>query len=171
MVLGFGLMVTACLPDNADSGMVSNVGSGAEKDGAVQQNLIDDVTQGNLSTETLTEALDYGHINVKHIEQGYSSDELLGLVRQQLRPAYASAAHECRVLGVGSRPCGGSERFMVYSTANTNEPLLLELVGAYNRKRAADNVREGLVSDCSVLPKPAVVLQDGICRAVGTVTH
>ena len=135
--------------------------------GAVQQ-LIDDAMQGKLSAEALAAALDSGQVQRHHIEQGYSSDELLALVRQQLRPAYASTADECRVLGVGSRPCGGPERFIVYSTANTNESVLLELVGAYNRNRMADDAREGLVSNCRVIPKPAVVLQDGICRAART---
>lgn len=181
IVLGFGLIAAACSPNDAAlvdeckdhprcSNLAGNEGSEDGSGGVVSQQLMNDVLQGNLSAEALATALENGHVQVQHVEQGYSSDELLALVRQQLRPAYASTADECRVLGVGSRPCGGPERFMVYSTANTNEAVLLELVEAYNRKRAVDDAREGLVSDCSVLPEPAVVLKDGICRAARTAT-
>lgn len=179
LVLGLGLAVVACSPvedECKDHPRCSNFASSGSSDAAdsaedVQRSLLEDVKRGNLSAEELTAALNYGHIEVTHIEQGYSSEQLLGLVRQQLRPAYASTPDECRVVGIGSRPCGGPERFMIYSTANTNEAVLFKLVGAYNRKRAADNRREGMVSDCRVLPEPVAVLRDGMCRVAETATH
>lgn len=137
----------------------------------VQQSLSQAVEAGELNAEELAAALSYGHIELSAIESGYDAEQLLNIVRQQLRTAHASSPEQCKVVPVGAKPCGGPERYMVYSTQTTNEDVLLQLVSVYNNKRAAENERDGMVSDCQVVPQPAVVLRDGMCRVTAGATE
>lgn len=63
---------------------------------------------------------------------------------------------QCRVMPLGAKPCGGPEAYVAYSTARTDERQLEALASRYREARSARNQRLGLVSDCSVVPEPAV---------------
>jgi len=69
----------------------------------------------------------------------------------------------CRSIALGAKPCGGPRQYLVYSTAQTDEVLLVEKVAEYNARDADTNARYGGVSDCMLVVKPPLGLRDGQC--------
>jgi hypothetical protein len=49
------------------------------------------------------------------------------------------------------------------SVKDLDEQHIMALIGQYNAAVKAENERLGLMSNCAVVPKPAVVLKDGVC--------
>ncbi|MCC5879393.1 MAG: hypothetical protein JJU03_05840 [Idiomarina sp.] len=165
MIMTFGL--AACSDNNDEQGDIDAPRYSAEyADDAAEreQEAIEQGESAELSRDELVAGLQSGEINLETLNAGYSADTLLGMIRQELRPARASSPEQCKVIAVGSKPCGGPERYMMYSTETTDEDALRALVRGYNAMRKRDNERDGMVSDCQVVPKPAVVLQNGMCR-------
>jgi hypothetical protein len=70
---------------------------------------------------------------------------------------------QCKHIAFGAKPCGGPWRYLVYSTARTDETRLKKLVSDYNALEKQINVEEGLVSDCSYVTEPELVLEGGVC--------
>lgn len=62
---------------------------------------------------------------------------------------------ECLSIGIGSKPCGGPWRYLVYSTATVDSEKLKSAVADLNGYEAGYNQQEGLSSDCSLAP-PAI---------------
>jgi hypothetical protein len=63
---------------------------------------------------------------------------------------------QCRALPLGSKPCGGPEAYIAWSTAGTDAGQLEALAQRYKQARTARNQQLGLVSDCAVVPEPPV---------------
>jgi hypothetical protein len=64
---------------------------------------------------------------------------------------------QCRALAMGSKPCGGPESYMAWSTAVTSDARALDAAAQrYKEARQARNQRLGLVSDCSVIAEPTM---------------
>ncbi|MBV2129165.1 hypothetical protein [Arsukibacterium indicum] len=80
--------------------------------------------------------------------------------------AKADDNSQCRVTGFGHKPCGGPERYIAYSTRDGKEAEILKKIAAYNAAAEAENMRLGRMSDCAVVPKPAVELSGGQCKLV-----
>jgi hypothetical protein len=70
---------------------------------------------------------------------------------------------QCKHIGFGAKPCGGHWRYLVYSTAQTDEARLKQLVGDYNALEKQINEEEGLASDCSMVMEPELALEGGVC--------
>ena len=85
--------------------------------------------------------------------------EILALVGE----AKADNVSQCRVVGFGSKPCGGPASYIAVSVKQGNEAEIMALIGKYNAAAKAENERLGLMSNCAVVPKPAVVLENGVC--------
>ena len=77
-----------------------------------------------------------------------------------------SGGDDCRFIGVGSKPCGGPWRYLVYSASTLDEDHLRSLVEAHAAFEAYLNEKYGYVSTCNVPPEPVLECRDGICRAV-----
>ena len=85
--------------------------------------------------------------------------EIMALVGE----AKADNVAQCRVVGFGSKPCGGPSSYIAVSVKDLDEQHIMALIGKYNAAVKAENERLGLMSNCAVVPKPAVVLKDGVC--------
>jgi hypothetical protein len=59
---------------------------------------------------------------------------------------------DCLSIGIGSKPCGGPWRNLVYSAATTDSEKLDAAVADLNAYEAGYNQQEGLTSDCSLAP-------------------
>ncbi len=59
----------------------------------------------------------------------------------------------CSSIGIGSKPCGGPWKYLVYSTATVAEENLKSAVADLNSYEAGYNQQESLLSDCSVAPQ------------------
>lgn len=73
---------------------------------------------------------------------------------------------ECKVLAVGSRPCGGPEQYLAYSAINTDEKLLAITNDRYTKLKQQQQQRLGLRSTCQMLPEPLAQCQLRQCSLV-----
>jgi hypothetical protein len=74
-----------------------------------------------------------------------------------------SGVEDCRYIGIGSKPCGGNWRFLVYSATATDTVALRVHVEAYNRREDQLNRKWGRMSDCAVPPAPILECVDARC--------
>src|SRR5262245_39937735 len=70
---------------------------------------------------------------------------------------------QCKHIAFGAKPCGGPWKYLVYSTARTDESRLKQLVSEYNALEKKINEEEGLNSDCSYVTEPELGLEGGVC--------
>lgn len=85
---------------------------------------------------------------------------------------------QCSTVGVGSKPCGGPQAYLAYSTAVTDTAVLRQAVTRQADVDRAAHRRLGIASTCSVVPDPGAVCQLpplpsdrlGACR-LGPVGH
>ena len=83
-------------------------------------------------------------------------------VRSIIGAARCSADSQCRVLGIGTRPCGGPESHLAWSTVRTDARALEAAARAYAEERQRWHEKSGLMSTCDVRPAPGVA-----CRRQG----
>ena len=73
---------------------------------------------------------------------------------------------ECAYIAFGSKPCGGSWSYLVYSTS-IDVQLLIDKVEEFNQIQHEYNIKYGIVSDCSVvLPPTSIICEDNKCKAL-----
>ena len=72
----------------------------------------------------------------------------------------------CRVIGLGSRPCGGPEEYVAYSIWDTKVDEIESLAAEYNFLREELGILSGDVGSCDVLPEPAVNCVNARCVTV-----
>ena len=70
--------------------------------------------------------------------------------------APCSDDNQCRVIGIGTLPCGGPERYLPWSVSVTNDTALRDSAARYAEARRRYNEKSGLFSTCMVLPEPGV---------------
>jgi len=102
---------------------------------------------------------------VEPVEQG-DLVELLQEIRLAAGVARADELSQCKAIAVGEKPCGGPERYLVYSTLTADEARLTALVERYNQASARLAREQGLVSDCQFIEAPALGLEGGFCRPI-----
>jgi hypothetical protein len=83
----------------------------------------------------------------------------------QVGKAACTSGSVCRTIGLGVRPCGGPQQYLIYSTAATDSARLAREVARYNQAEDTRNRRKGLVSDCRALVRPQVSCISGQCAA------
>lgn len=81
---------------------------------------------------------------------------LLAQMRQLIGNAACHSDAQCRTLAIGAKACGGPEAYLVWSTQSTDPTPLQRLAAQHRQAREAHNQRQGLASDCAVVPEPAV---------------
>jgi hypothetical protein len=86
---------------------------------------------------------------------------------QQIQSANADTAcdgdSQCHSLGVGSRACGGPERYLAWSSKHSDGAALQALAQQHSAARRADDARAGMMSTCSVVSDPGAVCRAGRC--------
>jgi cytochrome c553 len=80
----------------------------------------------------------------------------LARIEQLVGTARCETERQCRAVGLGSRPCGGPERYLAWSVAETDERTLMDLAATYAEQRRALNEAIGRLGTCSILPEPGV---------------
>jgi hypothetical protein len=77
-----------------------------------------------------------------------------------------SEEYTCKFVGLGSKPCGGHWKYLLYSSAVDTIKLLTKVEDC-NRLENDFNQKWGVISDCSfVMPPESVICEDGKCKAV-----
>ena len=77
--------------------------------------------------------------------------------------AVGASIEDCRSMGLGDKPCGGSWEYVIYSVSSTDSTALAERVTAYNAFEAEMNRRYWYSSDCAYEMAPMLVYRDGRC--------
>ncbi|RUO76977.1 hypothetical protein [Idiomarina seosinensis] len=91
----------------------------------------------------------------------------LGLeIRRMVQTPNADHPDQCKIVAMGHKPCGGPERYLLYSTKTMNEQEETEFLNKleqYNQLSRRHSEKSGMVSDCQMLPEPTAVVRDGFC--------
>ena len=80
----------------------------------------------------------------------------LARIERLIGNAACRADSDCATLAIGAKPCGGPERYLVWSRAATDGRELAELASAFSQARRTAHERSGMLSDCAMVPEPAV---------------
>lgn len=94
-----------------------------------------------------------------------SIDNLISTNRQ------CSADTDCKLVGIGARPCGGPDLYQVYSNVNGIEAKLLAMVEKYNALAKKDNESSGRLGICVVAPKPVFSCVNNVCQTDNIAAH
>lgn len=70
---------------------------------------------------------------------------------------------QCQVIGIGSRPCGGPEQFLLFSTLHTDQKMLTITNDRYTRTRREQQQRLGMRSICQQLLAPTPACRQNQC--------
>lgn len=62
----------------------------------------------------------------------------------------------CRIVGLGARPCGGPEEYLAYSIWDTDREHIANLVFEYNLLREDMMLDSDVVGTCEVLQEPGI---------------
>ncbi len=82
---------------------------------------------------------------------------------QQMIGTKCDGDNQCKVIGVGSRPCGGFAKFLVYSTSDSDEKKLKTQVAIFNGKQKLSNSKKGMVGICQHLSPPKTYCSNKQC--------
>jgi hypothetical protein len=119
-------------------------------------------------------AVDYRNVDSydPHQSQQSDSERLKGIKRlidNEIGVPHANELSQCHLIGFGSKPCGGPWTYLVYSTVQTNEFKLEQLVTDYNQVQRKFNIERKTMSDCMLARKPKIESNNGVCTAVDEV--
>jgi hypothetical protein len=112
-----------------------------------------------------------------------AADVLLAKMRAEIGEAACDDDAQCRSLGVGSRPCGGPEAYLAWSTKEVARPptadvkaqakagadragRLQALAVQHREARRQDHERSGVLSDCAVC-RPRASDNQRVCQTPG----
>jgi hypothetical protein len=76
---------------------------------------------------------------------------------------YCSGEDDCRIIGAGSKPCGGPWMYLIYSAATVDEEHLQGLVSEHASYENYMNMKYGYMSTCDVPIPPILECHEGIC--------
>jgi hypothetical protein len=96
--------------------------------------------------------------------------DLLARIEAERGAAACDTDAQCHTIGIGSKACGGPERYLAWSSRNGDGTRLRALVAEHAAARRADDAKAGMMSTCSVVPDPGAACSAGHCvlRAAGT---
>jgi hypothetical protein len=77
----------------------------------------------------------------------------------------ACTGSDCRAMAMGSKPCGGPTKYIIYALSKVDEKVLAEKVKNYTDLQKEINLKYNRVSDCSFLMPPSVDCINGVCTA------
>ncbi len=92
-------------------------------------------------------------------------DALKREARAVSNPTGCTQLSQCKVLALGSKPCGGPSEFLVYCSTSTDERLLEAKVRLATDAEKAKNAANQMMGICTALSVPRVKFQNGQCLA------
>jgi hypothetical protein len=91
------------------------------------------------------------------------SAPLLARIEAERGDAACDADDQCHTIGVGHKACGGPERYLAWSSKHSDGTRLRALVAEHAAARRAEDVKNGMMSTCSVVPDPGATCSAGHC--------
>ena len=95
--------------------------------------------------------------------QAGASTALLQQLQAQIGDAACDNSAQCRTLAVGSKPCGGPDRYLPWSTKRTDGVTLGKLAAQYAAARQIENRKSDLMSTCELVTDPGAICQQQRC--------
>jgi len=98
------------------------------------------------------------------------SAPLLARIDAERGAAACDTDAQCHTIGIGHKACGGPERYLAWSSKDSDGTRLRALVAEHAAARRAEDTKNGMMSTCSVVPDPGATCAAGHCvlRAAGT---
>jgi hypothetical protein len=95
--------------------------------------------------------------------------DLLARIEAERGDAACDTEAQCHSIAIGSKACGGPERYMAWSSKNNDGTRLRALVAEHAAARKADDAKAGMASTCSFVTDPGATCAAGHCvlRASG----
>lgn len=93
-----------------------------------------------------------------------SSAPLLEQIRALVGNAACTTSSQCHTLALGSRPCGGPQSYLAWSSATTDGAALRLLAQRYHDEQQARDAAAGLQSDCRMISDPGAECRAGTCQ-------
>lgn len=87
------------------------------------------------------------------------NDEILRLSQ----PLKCSTDADCASLPMGSKPCGGPWKYVLYSKKNSKVPALKKKLDEYNKLDQKLNQAQQGISDCMVTMEPLAKCEKSMC--------
>ena len=84
-------------------------------------------------------------------------------IQSQSADTECDGDHQCHSMGVGSKACGGPERYLAWSSKHNDGAKLKALVEQHSAARRADDARDAMMSTCSLVSDPGAVCRAGRC--------
>ena len=78
---------------------------------------------------------------------------------------------QCKAIGFGHSPCGGHQKYLIYSEKNTNTVLFKSKVEKYNAIQKKKNIKEGVVGICVHISEPKTYCSQSKCVSSSTVNR
>lgn len=76
-----------------------------------------------------------------------------------------SGGNDCKVIGMGARPCGGPSKFIIYALSKTDEKQLTDKITAYTNLEKELNIKYNRMGTCEMLIPPTVDCLNGVCTS------
>lgn len=83
------------------------------------------------------------------------SAALMNRITETIGDAACDETEQCRVIGVGHKPCGGPSGYLAWSTQGTDAAALQAAVQAQAAAQQRENEASGMRSTCSIVPAPS----------------
>lgn len=88
---------------------------------------------------------------------------LIEQITAEVGSAACDSNAQCKTLAIGSKACGGPERYIAYSTKQSDVGRLTRLASADAAAKKAANERSGMVSNCMMAVDPGATCSAGRC--------
>ncbi len=98
-----------------------------------------------------------------------SSKDLYATIQRLTSDKTCNTDEQCASIGIGARPCGGPEKYMIYSKPNTDEKKLTSAVDQYYLIQKLKNEKLKKLGICVVATPPEVECVKQQCQKVPTV--
>lgn len=85
------------------------------------------------------------------------SAQLWREIKAEVGDAECDGPQQCHSIGVGTKPCGGPEGYLAWSSKATDGKKLKSLVERHAAARDEENRRSGMASNCAIPQDPGAV--------------
>jgi hypothetical protein len=92
-----------------------------------------------------------------------ASAPLLLQIQAEIGNAACSSNEQCHTLALGSKACGGAERYLAWSTKDGKGDRLVRLAEDYAAARRAEDERDDMMSTCQMVIDPGAVCRQQRC--------
>ncbi len=100
-----------------------------------------------------------------HVDTKLTKAELQKSIAELVRDKGCNSVGQCRSIAYGAKACGGPTSYLIYSTS-TDEAKLSREVNQYNHLVKKENIKNGTISNCSMLIPPTLDCKKNRCIAV-----